>query len=183
MILLWLDDVRDPRAHAPKFEGDIVWVKSYAEFDAYMQNNPMPDMISFDYMLGTGEDMFTDGIGCAKSVIRKCDRESVNFPRYRIHSTFDSVSKLRKYIEHAIDMYELGDAVEEDRVKNTPEQDKFEGVKTGTTGSALQFSGSYTKIVDAIKLPAPIPRNKRLGRNEICNCGSGKKFKHCHGKH
>ena len=25
------------------------------------------------------------------------------------------------------------------------------------------------------------PRNKKIGRNEPCFCGSGKKFKHCHG--
>ena len=26
-----------------------------------------------------------------------------------------------------------------------------------------------------------IPKNKKIGRNEPCFCGSGKKFKHCHG--
>ena len=26
-----------------------------------------------------------------------------------------------------------------------------------------------------------IPKNKKIGRNETCFCGSGKKFKHCHG--
>ncbi|MBA1339234.1 MAG: preprotein translocase subunit SecA [Pelagibacterales bacterium] len=25
------------------------------------------------------------------------------------------------------------------------------------------------------------PENKKIGRNEKCPCGSGKKFKHCHG--
>ena len=25
------------------------------------------------------------------------------------------------------------------------------------------------------------PKNKKIGRNEPCFCGSGKKFKHCHG--
>ena len=24
-------------------------------------------------------------------------------------------------------------------------------------------------------------KNKKMGRNEQCFCGSGKKFKHCHG--
>ena len=29
----------------------------------------------------------------------------------------------------------------------------------------------------------PFVRGERkLGRNELCYCGSGKKFKHCHGK-
>ncbi len=26
-----------------------------------------------------------------------------------------------------------------------------------------------------------ISNNKKMGRNEPCFCGSGKKFKHCHG--
>jgi preprotein translocase subunit SecA len=30
--------------------------------------------------------------------------------------------------------------------------------------------------------PAPVRNDQKLGRNELCWCGSGKKFKHCHGK-
>jgi preprotein translocase subunit SecA len=30
--------------------------------------------------------------------------------------------------------------------------------------------------------PAPIKVEKKVGRNDLCPCGSGKKFKHCHGK-
>ena len=30
--------------------------------------------------------------------------------------------------------------------------------------------------------PAPIKVEKKVGRNDPCPCGSGKKFKHCHGK-
>ena len=30
--------------------------------------------------------------------------------------------------------------------------------------------------------PAPIKVEKKVGRNELCPCGSGKKYKHCHGK-
>lgn len=30
---------------------------------------------------------------------------------------------------------------------------------------------------------APVKRtSKKVGRNDSCPCGSGKKFKHCHGK-
>ena len=31
------------------------------------------------------------------------------------------------------------------------------------------------------KIKKPITKNKKIGRNEPCFCGSGKKFKHCHG--
>jgi len=30
--------------------------------------------------------------------------------------------------------------------------------------------------------PQPIKVEKKVGRNEPCPCGSGKKYKHCHGK-
>ena len=30
--------------------------------------------------------------------------------------------------------------------------------------------------------PAPIKVEKKVGRNDPCPCGSGKKYKHCHGK-
>ena len=28
----------------------------------------------------------------------------------------------------------------------------------------------------------PVRNEQKLGRNELCYCGSGKKFKHCHGQ-
>ncbi len=180
-ILLWLDDTKNPAEYAPKWEGKVVWVKSYDEFDAYMEWNPMPAMISFDYMLGHGEDMFQDGIGAAKSVIRKCTRDGVPFPRWRIHSTFDTVGKLRKYIEHAIDMYDLGDAEEEDRQPNTPIQDDLEKAvyKTASVG----FSNQWVPRPDGGAVDnVPATKKKTQGRNEPCDCKSGKKFKHCHGK-
>jgi preprotein translocase subunit SecA len=31
-------------------------------------------------------------------------------------------------------------------------------------------------------ITAPIQAEKKVGRNEPCPCGSGKKYKHCHGK-
>ena len=30
--------------------------------------------------------------------------------------------------------------------------------------------------------PAPVKVEKRVGRNDPCPCGSGKKYKNCHGK-
>jgi preprotein translocase subunit SecA len=30
--------------------------------------------------------------------------------------------------------------------------------------------------------PAPVRVEKKVGRNDPCPCGSGKKFKNCHGK-
>ncbi|MEE1097475.1 MAG: SEC-C metal-binding domain-containing protein, partial [Bacteroidales bacterium] len=30
--------------------------------------------------------------------------------------------------------------------------------------------------------PQPVHVEKKVGRNDPCPCGSGKKYKHCHGK-
>ncbi|MHC9977942.1 SEC-C metal-binding domain-containing protein [Corynebacterium diphtheriae] len=36
--------------------------------------------------------------------------------------------------------------------------------------------------VDVALAQAPVRNEHKLGRNEPCWCGSGKKFKHCHGE-
>ena len=36
--------------------------------------------------------------------------------------------------------------------------------------------------VDKTKVTKPIIVDKQPGRNDPCPCGSGKKFKYCHGK-
>lgn len=35
---------------------------------------------------------------------------------------------------------------------------------------------------DDVEKPRPVHVEKKVGRNEPCPCGSGKKYKHCHGK-
>ena len=32
------------------------------------------------------------------------------------------------------------------------------------------------------KKPQPVRSTQKIGRNDPCPCGSGKKYKHCHGK-
>jgi len=54
------------------------------------------------------------------------------------------------------------------------------------TYTAPTETGEVEVIVDADtvnrRLPAPGAAMPRVGRNELCPCGSGKKYKHCHGK-
>jgi preprotein translocase subunit SecA len=40
----------------------------------------------------------------------------------------------------------------------------------------LQFVGG-----EGSSSPKPVVAGKKVGRNEKCPCGSGKKYKHCHG--
>jgi preprotein translocase subunit SecA len=47
------------------------------------------------------------------------------------------------------------------------------------TYTAPTETGEVETIVDTATQVATVPR---VGRNELCPCGSGKKYKHCHGK-
>jgi preprotein translocase subunit SecA len=57
-----------------------------------------------------------------------------------------------------------------------------EGAAFGA-GPALGFAAH---AVEAVPVEARDPNDPnswgRVGRNEVCPCGSGKKYKHCHGR-
>jgi len=44
-----------------------------------------------------------------------------------------------------------------------------------------ELSANSTEGGDAPK-KQPVRAEKKVGRNEDCPCGSGKKYKHCHGR-
>ena len=55
--------------------------------------------------------------------------------------------------------------------------------QNGRTGAALGSAGGFLDPAIAERLPpSALPEGwERTGRNSMCPCGSGKKFKHCHG--
>jgi preprotein translocase subunit SecA len=62
------------------------------------------------------------------------------------------------------------------------------GTGGGAGGQAAAGAGPLARAMgggQAAQGPAPEPfvrEEKKVGRNEPCPCGSGKKYKHCHGK-
>ena len=67
----------------------------------------------------------------------------------------------------------------EEMARKQAEQMRTEALEPGTRGVARE----KTDEADAASPAQPYVRDgKKLGRNEPCWCGSGKKFKHCHGK-
>jgi preprotein translocase subunit SecA len=48
--------------------------------------------------------------------------------------------------------------------------------------SAQSAQPEETGDVAVAETPKPVRREPKVGRNEPCPCGSGKKYKHCHGK-
>ncbi|MCK5775498.1 MAG: preprotein translocase subunit SecA [Bacteroidales bacterium] len=67
------------------------------------------------------------------------------------------------------------------------QQAKFEEVQLPRANKNLTesrddlLSQSHSNTQEK-KKPQPVKVEKQVGRNEPCPCGSGKKFKHCHGK-
>lgn len=176
--LLWLDDMRNPKYNT-SFGGDIIWVKTYHEFIDWINENGLPDKVSFDYSLG---DIEYDGMSCAKMLISYCIDNLLPFPRYSIHSEYPEVYVLREFISAMIDYKELGDAVEEDRKPDTEDQKealKYRNVYNSSNDSMLDFSEGMVKTRATTK---PIINSNKIGRNEVCKCLSGKKYKRCCGK-
>lgn len=50
------------------------------------------------------------------------------------------------------------------------------------TGNTLARNQGDGKAKEPVKKVQPIRVEKKVGRNDLCPCGSGKKFKQCHGK-
>lgn len=129
LVRLWLDDLRDPETNAPFYEGKTVWVKSVPQFSAWINENGLPDFISFDYHLGKDLDFFEDGIGALKSVIRYCIAKApqlnqpdgkLPFPKFAVHSTFEKAYILNEYIIRNIRMYGLGEIRQEGTIHKKP---------------------------------------------------------------
>jgi preprotein translocase subunit SecA len=71
----------------------------------------------------------------------------------------------------------------------TTGEDEMALALAGAETLARHGIGGATGMAAGRAPPAP-PRNPndpaswgKVGRNEACPCGSGKKFKHCHGKY
>jgi preprotein translocase subunit SecA len=57
----------------------------------------------------------------------------------------------------------------------------------GSGGEAVAGAGPLARGLPGGQPQGPAPEpfvreEKKVGRNEPCPCGSGKKYKHCHGK-
>jgi preprotein translocase subunit SecA len=58
---------------------------------------------------------------------------------------------------------------------------RYRTQKSETPVSSNPMDGAETQTQERSR-PEPVRVEKRVGRNDPCPCGSGKKFKHCHGQ-
>ena len=101
----------------------------------------------------------------------------VNIKTEICHNIFRSASSLMAF---------------ENFLRNAPQQTThqsataFGGTTTGSTQAAPPGKSKASDIVseaaDAVEKAKPVRVGPKVGRNDPCPCGSGKKFKQCHGK-
>ena len=105
MTILWLDDMRDPVSYLKKnpdngsetlrrnlqfynsllkkYNPSFKWVKNFDEFTSYIEQNGLPDMVSFDHDLGKG---LKKGAECAAWLKSYCEENGLPLPKIYAHS-------------------------------------------------------------------------------------------------
>jgi preprotein translocase subunit SecA len=71
--------------------------------------------------------------------------------------------------------------VREAETRRKTDMSRYRTQKSELPGAENAMEGANTQTQERSK-PQPVTVEKRVGRNEPCPCGSGKKYKHCHGK-
>lgn len=93
------------------------------------------------------------------------------------HSIADRVSKIE--VRVAADV-PVGATI--DRGTLNYNRSELESVETGVADEARDAQIQTSQIGRVSRPTQPIINNSKVGRNDPCPCGSGKKFKNCHGR-
>ena len=72
------------------------------------------------------------------------------------------------------------DEVREAEARKRTDMSRYKTQKSDVPGVNNPMEGANTQTQEKAK-PQPVVVEKRVGRNDPCPCGSGKKYKHCHG--
>lgn len=72
------------------------------------------------------------------------------------------------------------DHIREAEARKKLDLSRFKTQKSELPGAENPMEGASTQTQERAK-PQPVTVEKQVGRNDPCPCGSGKKFKHCHG--
>ena len=73
------------------------------------------------------------------------------------------------------------DQVREAETRKRMDMSRFKTQKSELPSAGNPMEGADTQTQERVR-PQPVTVEKRVGRNELCPCGSGKKYKHCHGR-
>ncbi len=73
------------------------------------------------------------------------------------------------------------DQIREAEARKRTDLSRYKTQKTELPISGNPMEGANTQTQEKVK-PQPVVVEKHVGRNDPCPCGSGKKYKHCHGR-
>ncbi len=73
------------------------------------------------------------------------------------------------------------DQVREASVRKRTDMSRYKTQKSELSGSENAMDGANTDTQERSR-PQPVTVEKKVGRNDPCPCGSGKKYKQCHGR-
>ncbi|HPF52146.1 MAG TPA: preprotein translocase subunit SecA [Draconibacterium sp.] len=73
------------------------------------------------------------------------------------------------------------DQVREAEARKRMDMSRYRTQKSDSPGSDNPMAGANTQTQEQSR-PQPVTVEKRVGRNDPCPCGSGKKYKQCHGR-
>ncbi len=73
------------------------------------------------------------------------------------------------------------DQVKQAEERKRTDMSRYKTQKSDMPGVENPMQGANTQTGQRSK-PQPVKVEKKVGRNDPCPCGSGKKYKHCHGK-
>ena len=71
--------------------------------------------------------------------------------------------------------------VREAEARKRMDMSRYKTQKSDLPGIENPMAGANTQTQERVK-PQPVKVEKRVGRNDPCPCGSGKKYKQCHGR-
>ncbi|HDB4258077.1 TPA: preprotein translocase subunit SecA [Staphylococcus aureus] len=154
---------------------EVVWAKIEAAYQSQKdileeQMNEFERMI----LLRSIDSHWTDHIGTMDQL-----RQGIHLRSYA------QQNPLRDYQNEGHELFDIMmQNIEEDTCKFILKsvvqvEDNIEREKTTEFGEAKHVSAEDGK--EKVK-PKPIVKGDQVGRNDDCPCGSGKKFKNCHGK-
>ena len=118
-------------------------------------------------------------------------RDPLNEYKAEAFNLFEAMStNLREAVTSQLMRVEIRTAPPPEEQANLPYMEAHKiDPSTGEDEMALARAGAETLVRHGITAAAAVERNPndpsswgKVGRNETCPCGSGKKYKHCHGR-
>jgi preprotein translocase subunit SecA len=117
-----------------------------------------------------------------KDPLREYQAEAFNLFDHMLNNMRESVSQVLMHIEIRVDAGpdQLAPRERPQAMQESRSDPAF--ASAAPASGAIDWQSNQSRRVDPTARDAADPATwGRVGRNEMCPCGSGKKFKHCHG--